>query len=395
MRFGKKVLSVLLAALMLFSCSSVAFAASPTVAEPHMGMKGTLNCINYNVAGLPIPPSETSDGKDAFADSFLVGMTLNNLNYDIVAIQEDFNYDMYLRDQMTNYPNTYDERGNVLDRHQTDHSGGVPLGDGMNIFSKYSLYNCKREAWKVSAGILDDGSDELTYKGIQVTTIEVAKGYYVDIYNVHMDAYGGEASVNARHEQFNQLASFIKKNSVYDPTTGVYDHAVIVTGDFNSHIFLENEGHGDMIVTNLLEPCKLNDAWAVTTLENVEEDPVNYNAYYDYAERTNMTEGAAWGHYDSVERFCYAGGNGIDLSVTDFRYTKICDATGRSFSDHSAAIAGFEWTIVEKVQDLDHNHGDTDIDQDDNFLIRFLKYIASIFRTLGLLLQGLAKRNPM
>lgn len=394
MRNLKKVISVFLATLIvLTSLGVVAFANDEHTEHdichpnPGIGTTGTFNAITYNVAGLPIPASETEDGKDAFADSSIIGQKLNALNYDIVAIQEDFNYDKYLRQEMTNYANRTDSNSNIIARHQSDHSGWVPLGDGLNIFSRYYMYNDDRQTWEQSAGVTTAGSDELTYKGIQVTTIELAKGYYLDIYNVHVDAYSDEASVAARRAQFTQLADFIKFNSVYDESTGVYDHAVLVTGDLNANIFKEDDEEGDAIVANLLEPAKLNDAWAVTTINGVTENPENYDEYYYYAEHTDITFEQAWGHYDSVERFCYASGNGIKISCLDFDYIEICDDTGRSLSDHYAAIADFQWEIVEKVQDTGYNHDEENTTQDGGFLLRFLNYIASLIRAIGLLLQ--------
>lgn len=394
MRNMKKILCVFLASLVIMaSLGMVAFANDEHTEHdichpnPVIGTTGTFNAINYNVAGLPIPASETEDGKDAFEDSFVIGQKLNALNYDIVAIQEDFNYDKYLRGQMAGYANVMYNSDTVLARHQTDHSGGVPLGDGLNIFSRYYLYNCERVSWETSAGIITDGSDQLTYKGVQVATIELAKGYYLDVYNVHLDAYDDEASVAARQAQLTQLANYIMKHSVYDETTGVYDHAVLVTGDFNANIFREEEEVSDAIVKNFLEAAHLNDAWAVTTINAIEEDLEDYTAYYDYAEHTNITPEQAWGHYDSVERFCYASGNGIQISCSSFEYMNITDDTGRSLSDHYAAAADFTWTIVQKVQDTGYNHDVEDTQQNQSFLLKFLNYIASIIRAIGLLLQ--------
>lgn len=394
MRKIKKAVSLFLAALLIFSCLGVSVSANDEHTEhdichpdPVVGTKGTFDAITYNVQGIPIPASETEDGRDAFEDSFVIGRKLNALGYDIIAVQEDYNYDRYLRSEMTSYENKYDNFGNVKVRHQSEHVGGIPLGDGLNIFSAYYMYNGDRATWEKSAGFIADGSDQITYNGIQVTTIELAKGYYLDIYNVKVDAYSDDASVAARQAQFTQLANFIKKHSVYDEKTGVFDHAVLVTGDFNANIFRENEEQGDAIVSNLLEPCHLNDAWAVTRIDGITENPENYDSYLYYAEHTDMTYEQAFGHYDSGERFCYTGGNGIDISCDSFSYTKIVDDEGRSLSEHSAAVADFTWTIVEKVQDTGYNHDTEDVEQPQSFLIKFLNYIASIFRAIGMFFQ--------
>ncbi|MCD7774488.1 MAG: hypothetical protein LUG85_07740 [Clostridiales bacterium] len=381
MRKIKKTLCVILSVMLVFTSMAIASSAA------EIGDTGSFSILNYNVAGLPIPSSLAEDGKDAFADSFLIGAAINALDYDIVAVQEDFNYDVYLRDQLTIYDNVLSSSSVITERHQTDHSGGVPLGDGLNIFSKYALYNDNRVAWEETSGITTDGSDELIPKGLLVVTIELEEGYYLDLYDIHIDAYSGEGSVAARRAEFTQLAEYIMKHSVYDETTGTYDHAVIVTGDFNASIYLEDEEYGDCLVENLLEAAHLNDAWAVQTIDAIEEDPSDYSAYYEYAEVTSLTEDQAWGHYDSVERFCYADGNGIDLSLDDFYYFEICDDTGRSLSDHYAASATFSYEIIEKVQDTSSSHDSADTTQNVGFLFKFLNYIASLFKAIGLLLQ--------
>ena len=386
MRHFKKIICFVMSVLMVCSCLVISASADDSL----IGKTGTFNLINYNVAGLPIPASETEDGRDAYADTLQIGAILNEMNYDIVAIQEDFNYDVYLRELMTNYSNRNDWLGNLSERHQTEHSGGIPLGDGLNVFSTFALYNEYRIPWEVSSGVLTGGADELTYKGILVTTFKVADGHYVDVYDIHADAYGDEGSVNARKAQYKQLADYIKKHSVYDETTGTYDHAVIVTGDFNSSICNEDKNGDPYLVSLLLEPAHLNDAWAVMQINEIVEDPEDYSAYYTYAKETDLSYETTQGHYDSVERICYADGNGIDLTCDSFGYFYITEAlTGRSLSDHCAAEASFTFEIVEKVQDSSHSHDNENVQAERGFLMRFLDYLASIFRAIGKLIASL------
>ena len=392
MRHFKKLLSAVLAVLMLCSCMMVSVSADDSL----IGTAGSFNIINYNVQGLPIPSSETEDGRDAWANTVLIGQKLNSMNYDIVAIQEDFNYDLYLRENMFNYVNETNILGNLTVRHQTDHSGGVPLGDGLNIFSKFALYNEYRVSWKESSGVFEGGSDELTYKGFLVTTIKLAEGYYLDIYNIHADAYGDIGSVNARKAQYKQLADYIKKHSVYDETTGKYDHAVIVTGDFNSSICTEDANGDPYLVSLLLESAHLNDAWAVRQITEIYEDPEDYSAYYTYAKETDLSYEETQGHYDSVERICYADGNGIDLTCDSFGYNEMYSVVvDGPLSDHCAAEASFTFEIVEKVQDVSHSHDKETVKADKGFILQFLEYLASIFRAIGKLFSGLGKENVL
>ena len=391
MRHIKKLLSAVLAVLMVCSCMVVSVSAADDEK-----ISGSFNIINYNIQGVPLPSSETEDGRDAWANSVLIGQKLNSMNYDIVAVQEDFNYDLYFRETMFNYVNETNLLGNLTVRHQTNHSGGVPLGDGLNIFSKFALYNEYRVSWKQSSGVFEGGSDELTNKGFLVTTIKLAEGYYLDVYNIHADAYGDISSVNARKAQYKQLADYIKKHSVYDEVTGTYDHAVIVTGDFNSSICTEDSTGNPYLVSLLLEAAHLNDAWAVQQITEIYENPDDYAEYYTYAKETDLSYEETQGHYDSVERIRYADGNGIDLTCDSFSYNDMYSVViEMPLSDHCAAEASFSYEIVEKVQDTSHNHDKETVKADKGFILQFLEYLASIFRAIGKLFSGLGKENVL
>lgn len=387
MRNLKKFLCVVLSSMMIFS--SFCFVGSADEADSIIGTTGSFNMINYNIEGIPVPAGVTESGRDPLLDTLVIGEILNAKKYDIVAIQEDFNYDTYFRELMTNYENRADWYGNVGERHQTSHSGGYLLGDGLNIFSTFSLYNEYRVAWKVTSGVTSDGSDELTCNGFLVTTIEIADGYYVDIYDIHADADNDKGSVEARKAQFAQLAQYIKKHSIYDEVTGTYDHAVIVTGDFNESICNEDFNGDAYLVSELLEAAHLNDAWAVQTIKNIKENPEDYSEYYTYAKETELTYEEAQGHYDSVERICFADGNGIDLTCDVFKYIQITNTAGRSLSSHCAAEAIFSYEIVEKVQDGSHSHDKENVKQEKGFILQFLDYLASIFRAIGKLISDL------
>ena len=69
---------------------------------------------------------------------------------------------------------------------------------------------------------------------------------------------------------------------------------------------------------------------------------------------------------------------------------QIIGGDNEPLSDHSAVTAVFDYEIVEKVQDTGSDHGDLDVDQDKSMLLRFLDYIASIFRAIGKFFQDWA-----
>ena len=101
----------------------------------------TLKILSYNVAGLPIDI-------DVPLKQAAIGKYINENDYDIVAVQEDFTFHSFLAAEVTNYP------------YQTIHSGSIPWGDGLNIFSKTKIYNESRTEWdSLSGDGFDDWSD--------------------------------------------------------------------------------------------------------------------------------------------------------------------------------------------------------------------------------------------
>ena len=287
--------------------------------------KYELKTVNFNVAGLPFAAFQ---GENVIANQNAAGKYLSQNDFDIVAVQEDFGYHNYLVESMSGF------------NYLTNHMGSIPGGDGLNIFTKnMPVYNETRIAWNEACGILSDGSDELTPKGFVYSVIDVGNGIYVDFYNLHADAYGGEGSIAARTSQYKQLAEFIKVRSVEN------DRPVIVTGDFNNHMHV-HEDDGALYKTLYLE-CGLKDAW------------VEYHNNGDYFNMYNwhITGLPAWGNWDSVERFMYKSGGGVDIVVSDFRYVEVTDDDGKTISDHSAAECDFTFIktsdFVENTQKLE------------------------------------------
>lgn len=407
MRNLKKILCVILSVILVSSCLGLSVVADDSA----IGESGTLDVISYDLQSI----RTSLDALFTAGDVTEVGSILNAMKYDIVAVQEDYDinwedypvgvdvddyHDLFAA-EMTNYADICEDTSDdiiggvvdsilgtepeVLERHQT-----VAAGDGLGIYSTYALYNTYRQTWTQSEHRLADGSAQVYDTGFVVTTIEIADGYFVDIYNVSADEYAD--SVEERQAQFAQLTEFIKKNSVYDPELDVYEHAVIVLGNLNASICQEDTVYNNSgLIANLIEAADLNDAWAVTTIESISENPDTYDVYYDYALRTELTNEQAYGHYDSVERILYADGNGISLTCNSFNYAEICGVEGVALSDHKAAIAQIDFEIVEKTFEYGNENGDKEIEEETSWLIRFLNSIANIFKAIGYFFQNLFK----
>ncbi len=312
--------------------------------------KQTLKAVNFNVAGLPFA---ALTGTDVAGNQRYAAKYLSNNNFDIVAVQEDFGYHKNLVSGMSGFG------------YMTNHTGSVPGGDGLNIFTKnMPIYNETRVAWNEASGILTDGSDELTPKGFVYTVIDIGNGIYVDFYNLHADAYGGRGSVKARTNQYKQLAEFIKARCAEN------DRPVIVTGDFNYHIHT-HEDDGSLYKTLYLE-CGLKDAW------------MEYHNNGDYFNlyKWHISGLPAWGNWDSVERFMYKSGGGVDVVVSDFRYTEVCDDSGKVISDHNSAECDF--TFI-KTQDFIENTQELQVvsPKKNDFIQKLMWFLTALVKALS------------
>ena len=312
--------------------------------------KYTVKTVNFNVAGLPFG---ILSGEDVPANQKAAAKYLSENDFDIAAVQEDFGYHSTLVDNLNGY--------NCL----TNHTGNIPGGDGLNVFTKdMTIYNETRVAWNEQSGILSDGSDELTPKGFVYSVIDIGNGIYVDFYNIHADAYGGAGSIAARTSQYKQIAEFIKARSAEN------DRPVIVTGDFNNHLHSQEDGNA--LYNILCVELGMKDAW------------VEYHNNGDYF---NMYEWhvsglPAWGNWDSVERFMYKPGGGVDLVVSDFRYVEVCDDNGKVISDHAAAECDF--TFI-KTEDFAENTQGLEVTSPvkNNFIQKLMWFITAFFKILS------------
>ncbi len=314
--------------------------------------KQTVRTVNFNVAGLPFA---ALTGEKVAENQKAVGEYLSNNSFDIVAVQEDFGYHKQLVGSLSGY------------NYMTVHKGTIPGGDGLNIFTgNMPIYNERRIAWKEACGILSDGSDELTPKGFLYTVIDAGNGIYIDFYNLHADAYGGEGSRKARTAQYKQLAAFIKERSAEN------DRPVIVTGDFNYHLHGREEDSS--LYRIFCEELGMKDAWV---------EVLNGGDYFNMSEWYN-TGLPAWGNWDSVERFMYRAGGGVDVIASDFRYVDVTDGSGKVISDHASAECDF--TLI-KTEDFIENG--QELEEVGPTGLEFFRQILWVFKVLAMILTDI------
>ena len=352
MKMTRSVFAFLLTVILLLSMQTAASAAEETKAV-------RLTVLSANVSGLPIPSVFSEDGKVVPKTQPILGGLLNESGADIVCVQEDFQFHNLLAGEMKSYP------------YSTFTTGGIPVGSGLNIFSKYPIYNVEQVPWEKANGILEAGADALTPKGFLKCTVDV-QGVLLDVYDIHVDAYGSYEDCLAKKAQFIQLCTYIDKYSAGRP--------VAITGDMNVtlHSDIPSEFYPIMI-----QSAGFSDGWAEFCNGGIyftgalsEEQTAFYNEKWG---------GYYWGKWDSVERLLYRDTDGVKISATDFRYENYNDLAGQILTDHSMMIG--ELTL----ETTDYMRPETELQapQKQPFAQRFVHAVKMVLRSLSLIFSDL------
>ncbi|MFJ5986507.1 jacalin-like lectin [Lentzea sp. NPDC092896] len=283
----------------------VVLAALATPAHATTG--GSFEVLTYNVAGLPEPLSSG----DPAVNTPLISPRL--APYDIVNVQEDFNYHaaLYAGDNHA---------------HRTPTTGGVPFGSGLNTLSHRPYSDLERTKWSSC-----NGTDCLTPKGFSYQRVELAPGVSVDLYNLHPNAGTENADLAARRSNITQLSRFIAANSA--------GNAVIVMGDTNTRYTRADDNIRELVTT-----IGLTDAWV--QLERGGQAPAAGDPALvcDPAALTDSCE--------VVDKILYRGNRQITLTARDYRNDNAAfvDAQGKPLSDHYPIAARFDWTADDGIQ---------------------------------------------
>lgn len=268
---------------------------------------GTFTALTYNVAGLPQGLS-SAPGDRAVATT-AIGGRLGP--YDVINVQEDFNYHAYLYASDT-HP------------YRTPTSGGAGFGSGLNTLSGLPYEGLQRVRW--NACWIGSG-DCLTPKGFTFKRIKLADGAYVDLYNLHADAGDGSGDLWARRANLRQLTDFIKARSA--------GHAVLVMGDTNTRYTRTGDEIARFAAGN-----GLTDTW-VELERGGTAPPIGSPALV-------CDDAAPADDCEVVDKILYRGGGGVDLHATAYENDDagFRTADGVKLSDHFPIAARFSWTAT-------------------------------------------------
>ena len=191
---------------LLLSCQDSKNPPSPST--------GNLSILTYNVHGLP----EEITGDNTSERILSIGPLLNQ--FDIVGLQEIFD------DQ---------DHQSLVDNstHQTHLRFAETVeetrfyGSGLSIFANGELNDFHHEHYENCFGTVDNSGDCLASKGFQLATIKTTDGLVIDVLNTHLEAGGGDADLEARESQIEQIIT-----AVSDWST---DRPFLFLGDTNLH----------------------------------------------------------------------------------------------------------------------------------------------------------------
>lgn len=272
--------------------------------RPDSASEGEFSVITYNVAGLPeIISSAKTERAPSIAE---IGQKLNE--FDIVHVQEDFNYNRHLYNR-----NTHSFR--------TSTKGKIPFGDGLNTLSKYPIHEIRRIKWNDCTG-----ADCLTPKGFTYSRLEVARDVFIDFYNVHANAYNHASAAKARRNNIIQLSGYIKKHSA--------GKAVVVMGDLNAHYC-----YGLDNLKVLLNEHRLEDAWIIHKRNGLLPQSLGTVPPADILAITDTCE--------TIDKILFRGSPELSLKTSGYRLENRLFSNGKGvpLSDHHPVSARISWSL--------------------------------------------------
>ena len=274
---------------------------------PAAAATGTFNALSYNVAGLPEGLSSAPTPRDSATTA--IGQRLSP--YDIIHVQEDFNY----------HANLY-----ATDTHpyRTPTSGGAGIGSGLNTLSNYAYDTDDFERVHWNSCQLDSG-DCLTPKGFTFMRERLAEGVYVDFYNIHTNAGTSAGDEESRADNLNQLTAFIKTHSA--------GNAVVVMGDSNARYTRALDTIAGFVAGN-----GLTDAWVKLERAGTAPAPGTDALLCDENAITDTCE--------VVDKILYRSSTFVTLNATDYHndHAAFLDSAGLMLSDHDPIAVKFSWS---------------------------------------------------
>ncbi|MEU0206228.1 jacalin-like lectin [Streptomyces canus] len=317
----RRLLAVLAATTAVLGGLTAA-APSATAAD-----SGSFSVLSYNVAGLPEAISSASTPRESSTTA--IGQRI--APYDVVHVEEDFNYHAYLY------------AGDTSHAYRTPTSGGAGIGSGLNTLSKipYDGDDFERVRWN-SCQV--DSGDCLTPKGFTFMRERLAEGVYVDFYNLHTNAGTNDGDLASRADNLNQLTAFIQTHSA--------GNAVVVMGDTNTRYTRSGDTIAEFAAAN-----GLTDPW-VQLIRGGTPPAKGSDALV-----CDQTGPTVPNTCEVVDKVLYRSSRLVSLNATSYNneHARFLTDAGLMLSDHDPISVGFSWSRTAAYQLSDQYggpHGD-------------------------------------
>ncbi|KAJ5580521.1 hypothetical protein N7450_006822 [Penicillium hetheringtonii] len=293
---------------------------------------GAFTALSFNVAGLPAILQSNDVEGDKADNAGQIGSYFAEYGYDIINMQEDFNYHAYIY---------------ATDDHEyrTATSEGAAIGSGLNTISNCDWVDFTRVKWNKCSDA--SGSDCLTPKGFTFMRWNPADGVYIDFYNLHADAGTEDDDEVARNSNLQQVADYIDTWSI--------GNAVVVMGDTNSR-YTRSEDTGIRVFNS---QNNLKDVWVELEMNNVYPTAGAEASICDNPSTIETCE--------IVDKALYRRSDIVTLAANGFRYdgTNFLNTdpeySGAVLSDHNPILVNFTWsksTALRQSQFAGGPHGD-------------------------------------
>ncbi|MET9696437.1 endonuclease/exonuclease/phosphatase family protein [Streptomyces sp. NPDC006529] len=295
------------AALAGLTATAPPAAAAPTAATAD---SGSFRVLTYNVAGLPESISSAPTPREPSTTE--IGRRI--APYDVVHVQEDFNYHALLYAADTAHP------------HRTPTSGGAGIGSGLNTLSKLPSDEDDFERVRWNSCQYDSG-DCLTPKGFTFDRRRLAEGVYVDFYGLHTNAGTSPGDLTSRADNLKQLTAYIAAHSA--------GNAVVVMGDTNTRYTRS----GDTIAA-FAAAGGLTDAWTELVRGGTPPAQGSDPLLCDQSQPTVPDT------CELVDKVLYRGSSLLSLHATAYHneHAAFLNAGGLMLSDHDPVAVGFSWS---------------------------------------------------
>ena len=236
-----------------------------------------------NVDGLPqkILVAQVNPEGPGGGGSVRIGRYLQKRGYDMVFMQEDFNYHEELTVPLEDEYQTDAWSGDVgVDGRQIDYlhllNHRFECDGLMGAWKKgITLTSTVQTPWTSNFGKFSHALDEMVTKGFRRYELTLTDGQQIVVYNMHMDA-GDTADEREGKDSLDRDARLKQWNQLRDEIlTRLDTRPVIIVGDMNSYYCRDQVKSNFIDVIEATGHAKVYDAWVELQNNGKYPDPVD------------------------------------------------------------------------------------------------------------------------